>query len=76
VRPGVSLLVASRTDTVKAKSAAASGIDVVDYPAFIALLETLGVTVVRSGEAPNTYTDLPDKPSGWVNVSKKPGSLL
>jgi hypothetical protein len=49
---------------------------VVDYAAFVSMLETLGVEIKRSGEAPNKYTDMDDKPSNWVNVTKKPGSLL
>jgi hypothetical protein len=73
---GVELLVASRTDTVKAKSAAASGIAVVDYAAFVSMLEALGVEIKHSGAAPDKYVDAETKPSHWVNASGKPGGLL
>jgi len=38
-------LVASRTDTIKAKRASAMGVKVLDYPHFITLLRDEGITV-------------------------------
>jgi BRCA1 C Terminus (BRCT) domain. len=55
VRADTTLLVASRTDTVKAKAAESRGIPVVTYPQFIATF-LRGINIEEGG-APNPYTD-------------------
>ena len=49
------ILVASRKDTVKAKSASARGIPVLTYPEFIQ--SYLKLTKVPTGAKPNAFTD-------------------
>jgi hypothetical protein len=58
VRPDTNLLVASRTDTVKAKAAAEKGIGVLTYPQFIRSF--LSNVEIKKGAKPNRYTDLVD----------------
>lgn len=52
------LLVASRTDTVKAKAAEAMGITVIDYQMFGVILQQAGQPILKSGEKPNPYVDV------------------
>lgn len=74
----VDMLVASRTDTVKAINAAKTGIDVVTYQQFGDILHSLGVVIVASGKPVNPYTDvdvdslIPDFTVGSTNY----GDLL
>lgn len=55
VSPSTQLLVASRTDTVKAAKAKARGIEVIGYPEFIAAYLP-GVALERSG-SPHPWVD-------------------
>ena len=55
VRGDTDLLVASRTDTVKAKKAAASGLPVLTYPEFLAT--RLRGVEIDSGGPVDPYTD-------------------
>ncbi|MBY0560042.1 hypothetical protein [Hyphomicrobium sp.] len=55
VRQDTEILVASRTDTVKAKAAAARGLEVIGYPEYINKYLS-GVKLPTSGRA-NIYTD-------------------
>jgi NAD-dependent DNA ligase len=57
VKPGVMFLVASRKDTKKAHAALAMGVAVITYPEMIGALLKVGVTVTKSGAAPNPFTD-------------------
>jgi hypothetical protein len=58
VKPNTDLLVASRTDTVKAKAAAAKGLEVITYPQFIRSF--LSNVELKTGAKPNRYTDQVD----------------
>ena len=58
VKGDTDLLVASRTDTVKAKGAVARGLTVLTYPQFIRSF--LSDTVIKTGSKPNKFTDLVD----------------
>lgn len=58
VRVDTDLLVASRTDTVKAKSAAEKGLQVLSYPQFIRSF--LSTVDLKLGAKPNRFTDLVD----------------
>ena len=58
VRQGVNMLVASRTDTMKAKAAAARGLAVFTYPEFIA--KFLAGVEIATGGIPNKFTDAVD----------------
>lgn len=53
----VQLLVASRTDTVKAKKAEAMGIAVIDYQLFGVWLQQAGCPILKSGSRPDYYVD-------------------
>ncbi|MBN7763693.1 hypothetical protein JYP52_21375 [Nitratireductor aquibiodomus] len=59
VNMSTDLLVASRTDTVKAKAAAANGVVVLSYPQFIN--RYLHGVEILSGGKPNRYMDRIDK---------------
>ena len=59
VRPDTDVLVASRTDTVKAKTAAARGVAVFTYPEFINRFLTK-VEIVTGGK-PSKYVDAVDQ---------------
>jgi hypothetical protein len=59
VKPDTDLLIASRTDTVKAKMAAGRGLTVMTYPSFIA--KFLGSVEVPRGAKPNKYIDVVNK---------------
>ena len=54
VRSDTNMVVASRLDTVKAKSAASRGLPVVTFPEFIA--QFLGAVEMERGAVPNKYT--------------------
>ena len=58
------LLVASRTDTVKARRAAERGILVIDYKAFVA--ECLDGRVPRTGAQPDLFIDSPTPGKSWA----------
>ncbi len=58
VRPDTNPIVASRTDTVKAKAAAARGLTVLTYPQFIRSF--LSNVDLKLGAKPNRFTDLVD----------------
>lgn len=51
------VLVASRTDTVKAQAAKARGLKVLTYTQIIDVLAILGHPVVPTGAAPDKYVD-------------------
>ncbi|CAA2141432.1 hypothetical protein [Hyphomicrobium sp. ghe19] len=55
VRTDTELLVASRTDTTKAKNAAKRGVKVIGYPEFIN--RVLGGTEIKSSGRLNLFTD-------------------
>jgi hypothetical protein len=59
VKPDTDLLVASRTDTVKAKAALLRGVEVMTYPTFLA--KVLGSVAIARGARPDKYTDVVDK---------------
>lgn len=59
VRKDTELVVASRTDTVKAKAASARGLTVLTYPQFINRF-LAGVELNR-GSRPNKFTDVVDQ---------------
>jgi len=59
VKPDTDLLVASRTDTVKAKAALLRGVEVMTYPTFLA--KVLGSVAIPRGSRPDKYTDVVDK---------------
>lgn len=59
VTAATQILVASRTDTVKAKKAAALGVEVMTYPEFIGR-ELAGVDL-KIGVTPNAYSPYVDK---------------
>lgn len=54
----VQLLVASRTDTVKAAHAKKMGVQVIDYQLFGVMLQQAGSPILKSGMPPNKYTDV------------------
>src|SRR5271157_5732304 len=58
VRADTDLLVASRTDTVKAKNAKERGLEVLSYPQFIRSF--LSTVELKRGAKPDKYTDLVD----------------
>jgi hypothetical protein len=58
VRGDTDVLVASRTDTVKAKAAHARGIAVFTYPEFISRF--MGSVELKRGSKPNHYVDAVD----------------
>ena len=57
VMPGVSFLVASRDDTVKARSAKEKGLQVYTYENFVAHLRMLGTEPTLFGGELNAYVD-------------------
>jgi hypothetical protein len=59
IKASTQLVVASRTDTIKAMGAAARGMAVLSYPSFIAHYLD-GVEIAKGGE-PNHYTDKIEK---------------
>ena len=59
------MLVASRTDTVKARRAAERGILVIDYKAFVA--ECLDGRVPRTGAQPDLFIDNPTPGESWAS---------
>lgn len=55
----VDLLVASRGDTVKAKTAEKLGVKVIPYYEFVGMLQQAGVQMIPAATKPDLWVDLP-----------------